>query len=535
VEGKIFHRGSVTALAPQPVRAQIPGDLLALVRKELVRPDRSHIPGDDAFRFRHLLIRDTAYESLPKAVRAEFHQRFAEWLDQHGELFEQDEIVGYHLERAAQYQAEVGDDPAVLERLTAMAAERLGRAGRAAGARGDAHASLNLLRRAHDLLPEGPARRSLVPDLALALETAGDTRGISPLVAELRRGTQADWSTARAIEISIDPSGLGRSTDELVTELEAMRPALVEAGDVMSIVRCDRAIAFAEWHACRADMAHAAYRRAFELLRGGNHPSQQMYVAIMTVVTASFAGAAIEDQRSLMDELRRDLEANAGPLTLAALDAFGMPVEYMAGTATADQVREALLHRSGLLLQTGSAGAAQSELGFLPRIAYVEGDLAEYERLMRETVEAWERMGESRVLVNAMAEWALALSRIGDARRALSVVGEGRSMGREDDVADQVMLDLAEALARANLAGADAASVLLARARTRMAGLVMVMTTEEIDRVDAEVHWARGDFAGARAIAERLAASAEARGWSRWVDFLRHRFLPHADPDATGG
>jgi class 3 adenylate cyclase len=534
VEGKIFHRGSVTALAPQPVQAQVPDDLLALVRKELVRPDRSLISGDDAFRFRHLLIRDTAYESLPKAVRAELHQRFAEWLDQHGDLFEQDEIVGYHFERAAQYQAEVGEDSALLDLLSNEAAERLGRAGRAAGARGDAHASLNLLRRAHDLLPEGPGRRSLVPDLALALETAGDTPGISPLLAELRRGTEANRSTALAIEISIDPSGLGRSTDELVTELEAMRPALVEAGDVMSIVRCDRAIATAEWLACRADRAHAAYRRAFELLRGGHHPSQQMYVAIMTVVTASFAGAAIEDQRSLMHELRRDLEANAGPLMLAAVDAFGMPVEYMAGTATADQVREALLHRSELLLQTGSAGAAQSELGFLPRIAYVEGDLAEYERLIRETVEAWERMGESRVLVNAMAEWALALSRIGDARRALSVVARGRSMGREDDVADQVMLDVAEALAQARLGEADAANLLLVRARTGMAGLVMVMITEEIDRVDAEVHWARGDFPGARAIAERLAAAAEARGWLRWADFHRHRFLAPAGSDPRG-
>jgi hypothetical protein len=138
------------------------------------------------------------------------------------------------------------------------------------------------------------------------------------------------------------------------------------------------------------------------------------------------------------------------------------------------------------------------------------------------------------VLVNAMAEWALALSRIGDARRALSVVARGRSMGREDDVADQVMLDVAEALAQARLGEADAANLLLVRARTGMAGLVMVMITEEIDRVDAEVHWARGDFPGAKAIAERLAAAAEARGWLRWADFHRHRFLAPAGSDPRG-
>ena len=51
--------------------------LVALVRKELVRPEQPLLAGDDAFRFRHLLIRDAAYDALPKAERAELHERFA--------------------------------------------------------------------------------------------------------------------------------------------------------------------------------------------------------------------------------------------------------------------------------------------------------------------------------------------------------------------------------------------------------------------------------------------------------------------------
>ena len=54
---------------------------MALVRKELIRPERSTLPGEDAFRFRHLLIRDSAYEAIPKARRAELHERFADWLE----------------------------------------------------------------------------------------------------------------------------------------------------------------------------------------------------------------------------------------------------------------------------------------------------------------------------------------------------------------------------------------------------------------------------------------------------------------------
>ena len=60
VEGNVFHRGGVEALAPE--EPDVPTSLMALVRKELVRPDRAQLPGDDAFRFRHLLIRDAAYD-----------------------------------------------------------------------------------------------------------------------------------------------------------------------------------------------------------------------------------------------------------------------------------------------------------------------------------------------------------------------------------------------------------------------------------------------------------------------------------------
>ena len=109
VEGEVFHRGAVAELSPDPVRADVESHLATLVRKELIRSTSPMFPEDEGFRFRHLLIRDAAYESLPKATRAELHERFADWLEQH-ELVEGDEIVGYHLEQAYRYRAEL--DPA---------------------------------------------------------------------------------------------------------------------------------------------------------------------------------------------------------------------------------------------------------------------------------------------------------------------------------------------------------------------------------------------------------------------------------------
>ena len=105
--------------------------LAALVRKELIRPDRPQLAGEDGFRFRHLLIRDAAYDALPKATRAELHERFAAWLEEHGaELVELDEILGYHLEQACRYLAELG--LAADDQLAAAARRRLTAAGRRA-------------------------------------------------------------------------------------------------------------------------------------------------------------------------------------------------------------------------------------------------------------------------------------------------------------------------------------------------------------------------------------------------------------------
>ena len=162
VEGEVFHRGAVQALAPE--ETQVTPRLAALVRRELIRPDRAQFAREDGFRFRHLLIRDAAYDALPKATRAELHERFAGWLEQRGEeLVELDEILGYHLEQAARYKQELGQaDPTLAER----AGERLAAAGRRALWRGDERAAAGLLERALELTR--PARLDVVLELDLA-------------------------------------------------------------------------------------------------------------------------------------------------------------------------------------------------------------------------------------------------------------------------------------------------------------------------------------------------------------------------------
>src|ERR671937_458816 len=149
VEGQVFHRSAVQALALDEV--EISGDLAALVRKELIRPEPAIFAGDDGYRFRHILIRDAAYDGLAKASRADMHERVADWLDEQGSLVEHDEIVGYPLEQAYRYRAELGPVRTAARKLAARAAERLVVAVRTAPRRGDWHAAVSLHNRAVEL------------------------------------------------------------------------------------------------------------------------------------------------------------------------------------------------------------------------------------------------------------------------------------------------------------------------------------------------------------------------------------------------
>jgi len=107
------------------------------VRKDIVRPEQATFAGDDAYRFRHILIREAAYDAFPKASRAELHELFAGWLEERpAQLVEHDEIVGYHLEQAVQYRKELGTDQAD---IAAAAAASLQRASRAAPPSGGLH------------------------------------------------------------------------------------------------------------------------------------------------------------------------------------------------------------------------------------------------------------------------------------------------------------------------------------------------------------------------------------------------------------
>lgn len=264
VEGQVFHRGTVRELAPEPERADVATHLLSLVRKEMIRPDQPTYPDEEAFRFRHLLIRDAAYDSLPKETRAELHEAFADWLDRHATLIEQDEIVGYHIERAYRNRAELDRADPRLAGLARRAADQLQAAARGARVRGDLSALCGLLHRSIELLPPGDWQRLEAQfDLAYPLISAGRRGEVRVAAGELM-----SCETPRFRTLSILAETLA-DVDEGRFEAQRIEDNVLVAREAFSDLEDDFGLAWTEfvqylvdWMNCRAAAATGAALRA---------------------------------------------------------------------------------------------------------------------------------------------------------------------------------------------------------------------------------------------------------------------------------
>jgi tetratricopeptide (TPR) repeat protein len=379
VEGQVFHRSAVVALAPED--PDVPSRLMGLVRKELVRPSRALLPGDDAFRFRHLLIRDAAYDALPKAERAALHERFATWLEEHAPtLVELDEIVGYHLEQAARYGAELGRPSPELEERAAL---RLASAGLRAGERHDPNACVTLLSRASALLEDGdPRRLTLLPTLGQALYWLGRLDEAYRYLDDAADRADPD-TAAYAFFFRVYVAGHGESTSPIEME-PLVRERLVAVQELAS----DRTLASGHlslgwilyWQG-RLGAGSAEGEKAVELARRAGDRRVE-WEALRLVGVSKMHGAAS------WTEVERHADE---------MDAAGVSSTTVRGFAAALQGRfdEArLVYEEGVRdqLEHGQVlNALIQRLWYGRESAYYAGDLVQAEEVLRE---GWIGLGE---------------------------------------------------------------------------------------------------------------------------------------------
>jgi tetratricopeptide (TPR) repeat protein len=149
VIGRVFWQGALEHVSGDI--EDVEGVLDGLIARDfLLSEPRSSISSEQAFRFKHILIREIAYAGLTKSARAELHAEFAVWLHGRG-VAELVEIRAYHLDRAVTLLTELDGFPP--PELAGEAASALEAAGMRALAREANRSARNLLARAVELEP----------------------------------------------------------------------------------------------------------------------------------------------------------------------------------------------------------------------------------------------------------------------------------------------------------------------------------------------------------------------------------------------
>jgi tetratricopeptide (TPR) repeat protein len=113
--------------------------LRALERKEFVRRERrSSVEAELQYAFRHVLVRDVAYAQIPRAARAERHERVAEWIERQVRGEDAAELLAHHYLNALEYSRAAGRDISAMNARARAALRDAGRRAVALNAFGNA-------------------------------------------------------------------------------------------------------------------------------------------------------------------------------------------------------------------------------------------------------------------------------------------------------------------------------------------------------------------------------------------------------------
>ncbi len=317
VEGEVFHRDAIASLVGGRLTDTLDSSLSSLVRKEVIRPHPATLRAGDAFRFRHLLIRDAAYDALSHDTRARLHERFADWLELSGsDIAELDELAGWHLEQAVRYGEELGGP---LERgLPARAAVHLHAAGRRARDRGDVTAARSLLERAFAVAPSTDVSRSLIGiDLAERLIEAGEVARADELLtaAELDAGaeplaalTRFEWM------IRVRPQEAVQTVD---SKLPRILRQLAASQDESGMARAHLVASMPHWLASQWALAGGEARLAAEHADKAGDEGVRSRALAFYVGSMVYGQAHVETVARELDTLERD---DPGPSLAARLE-----------------------------------------------------------------------------------------------------------------------------------------------------------------------------------------------------------------------
>jgi class 3 adenylate cyclase/tetratricopeptide (TPR) repeat protein len=466
VIGKEFWPGAVAAIdggdeALGPV-------LLGLVRRDLVEPALSSIPGEDGFRFRHALIRDVAYAGIPKRTRADLHERFAGWVELHDA---RDEIVGYHLEQAYRYRDELGVvDDAVLA-LGERAGELLTAGGEHALARDDVPAAVNLLERGVALLPPtGRPRGCALLELAIALMRSGSFAAAEGALEEALALARAHGDRRLEQRTLIERqffrifTNAETPAEEVARVAEEAIPVLEALGDHRGVARAWHLLSEPQVEACRWGERAAALEHALEHARRAGDTREAARAAGALMQAIQFGPTPVD---AAIDRAHLFLRESEGDrlLTAPILSSLGVLLAMRGefGEARAQWARAlAFWDDLGMAHQRAIAALDASSIELLA------GDAEAAERELRTGYDILVEIGDVHLRPTLAAYLAAVLVEEGNLRDAEAFASYAESHSWEDDIVTEVMWRVARAQVQA-AAGEASQAERLARQAVELA------------------------------------------------------------------
>jgi tetratricopeptide (TPR) repeat protein len=531
VVGKVFWWGAVAELAPEEIRPDVGGQLQTLVRKDLIRPDRSTFAGEDAFRFHHILVQEAAYRGTPKELRAELHERFAGWVERTaGErAAEFEEVLGYHLEQAFLYRSQLNAAEDELRSLRVRAARPLAAAGQRALARRDMSAAADLLRRAADLFPsDAGERRSVLVALGETLAETGDLAGAEKSLDEAERlakdaGDSAMVANAAILRLflleSTDPK---RLTESAQMGAERLIATLEELGDDLGLAKAWRLVG--DLHAAQSRYAAAdeALERAITHARRAGDAREEADCLGRYVGSGAYGPAHVREVERRCEELLSSAGGIGGreaPALRALASVRAMEGRFDEARKLAERARE-IFQEFGLRLRASFVWETSGEIEMLA------GDPVAAERALHAGFDAAVEVGEQGFQATVAALLAHSLVEQGRLEHADRFTTLSEASAAEDDVASQVLwrsararvlaasglASEAESLAREAIALVEITDDVNMHADTRMDLAVVLIAagrpkeaSEVLDRAIA-LYMGKGNVVGAAGARRRREA-----------------------------
>jgi class 3 adenylate cyclase/tetratricopeptide (TPR) repeat protein len=440
VLGLAFARNHLEALLAGEDAIDVGATLRELAQRDFVVAD-PEMPGD-AYRFRHALTREAAYDAIPKSVRVRLHTAAAERLAREPEGEARDEQMGYHLEQAHHAVRDLGEADARSQPLAERAGTHLAAAGRAAAGRGDVRAAAGLLERAAGLLPPAdPGRPEVLADLHDALLFAGEIERSEAPVTELLAELAPDDDSLLAERARLQRTMLRFLLDPGATpanvfrgEVERSIRRFEDAGDEPSLSAALADLATILWMAGDAEAMLDAAERALAHARSSGSRRATAEAAPLIAFALHRGWIPLDEALERLAATRAHLQDDRLAVALILLDEAMM----LSTVGRADDAHDAAERARRTFADLGQRRWLEMSDTVRAEIARREGRLEQAEGLLRSVHTFFRDQGDANNALQVAAMLADVLCDMGRFEEADALAGEVARDAAEDDIEVQV-------------------------------------------------------------------------------------------------